>query len=166
MFAKTVVKALAAGGFALAFSGAVPALPQPGGDPILTVSGAIAEGKPVELDRAMLEQLGSTTVETTTPWFNGVSRFEGVRLDKLMEAVGAKGTRVAAVALNDYVSEIPIEDFSAYGVILAYKRDGAYMAVREKGPLFVIYPFDAHPDTKAQKYYSRSVWQVKSLIVK
>jgi len=166
MILKRVLSSLAAGLLALAVSGPAMALPQPEGEPILTVSGEISEGKPVELDRAMLERLGATTVETTTPWFNGVSRFEGVRLDRLMGAVGAKGTRVAAVALNDYVSEIPIEDFAAYGVILAYKRDGAYMPVRDKGPLFVIYPFDAHPDIKSQKYYSRSVWQVKSLIVK
>ena len=67
-------------------------------------------------------------------------KFEGVSLDKLMKAVGANGERVVAVALNDYSSEIPIEDFAKYKTILALKRDGEYMPVRDKGPLFVVYP--------------------------
>ena len=69
------------------------------------------------------------------------------------------------VALNDYASSIPISDFAAHGVILALKRDGQYMPVRDKGPLFIIYPYDSSPELKSQMYYARSVWQVKRLEV-
>ncbi len=51
-----------------------------------------------------------------------------------MRLVGAKGTKVTAVALNDYVSSLPMEDFKKFKVIPAMKRDGNYMAVRDKGP--------------------------------
>jgi len=44
-----------------------------------------------------------------------------------MKHVGATGDRVEAVALNDYSSEIPIEDFAKYHTIIALKRDGQYM---------------------------------------
>ena len=40
------------------------------------------------------------------------------------------------------------------------------MPVRDKGPLFIIYPFDANPELKSQTYYSRSVWQVAKIVVK
>ena len=40
------------------------------------------------------------------------------------------------------------------------------MPVRDKGPLFVVYPYDSDPELRSQKFYSRSAWQVKSLIVK
>jgi hypothetical protein len=59
-----------------------------------------------------------------------------------------------------------MEDFEKYNVILALKRDGEYMPVRDKGPLFVVYPYDSDPELRSQKFYSRSAWQVKSLIVK
>lgn len=49
-----------------------------------------------------------------------------------MDLVGAKGTSVTAVALNDYVSTIPVEDFKKFNVILAIKLDGNYMTVRER----------------------------------
>jgi len=137
--------------------------------PILTVSGKIAvsnkDGAAV-FDRSMLESLGTVSFKTSTPWFSNPVTFEGVPMAKLMEEVGATGERVAVVALNDYTSEVPIEDFAKHGVILALKRDGEYMPVRDKGPLFIVYPFDSNPELKSQKYYSRSVWQVKRIEVR
>jgi hypothetical protein len=61
---------------------------------------------------------------------------------------------------------MPMEDVRKFGVILALKRDGEYMTVRDKGPLFIVYPFDSDPELKVQKYYSRSVWQVARIEVK
>ena len=113
----------------------------------------------------MLEGLGMSVIETATPWYTGTVKFEGVRMDALMERVGAKGDSVTAIALNDFSSQIPLSDFSRYGVLLALKRDGEYMPVRDKGPLFVVYPYDSAPELKAQKYYSRSAWQLAQLIV-
>jgi len=144
-------------------------LPAPVENPILSVAGNIAatntEGVAL-FDRPMLEKLGMVSFETTTPWFNGVVKFEGVPMTKLLAEVGAKGDRLVVVALNDYKSEIPIEDFERYGVIMALKRDGGYMPVRDKGPLFIVYPFDSKPELKSQKFYSRSVWQVKAIEIR
>jgi len=144
-------------------------IPAPSQTPILTVSGRIkvtnGDGA-ARFDRAMLEAMGLQRIETTTPWHAGMVRFEGVSLAKLMQTVGAEGDRVSVVALNDYSSEIPIEDFAKYNVILALKRDGEYMPVRDKGPLFVVYPYDSAPELKHQKFYSRSVWQVAKIIVR
>jgi hypothetical protein len=148
---------------------AAASLATPRENPILSISGKIAvtnKDGAAQFDRTMLEALGMESFETTTPWYTGLVRFEGVPLRKLMQTVGASGDRVAVVALNDYTSEIPASDFSQFNVILALKRDGEYMPVRDKGPLFVVYPYDSKPELKAQKYYSRSVWQVAKLIVK
>jgi hypothetical protein len=136
---------------------------------ILTVSGKISPaniGGVVNFDRASLEALGMVAMETTTPWHKGVVKFEGIPLHKLMQSVGATGERLTVIALNDYSSELPIEDFAKYNVLLALKRDGEYMPVRDKGPLFIIYPYDALPELRSQKFYGRSVWQVARLIVK
>jgi hypothetical protein len=155
---------------ALAFAGASAAgtLPAPTGKPILTISGAISNtnnGKDAVFDKAMLEGLGQEKIKTTTPWYEGPVEFEGVRLDALMKLVGAEGTTVTAVALNDYVTTIPLEDFSKYRVLLALKRDGNYMSVRDKGPLFIVYPYDSDPELQSQTFYGRSAWQLAKLIV-
>jgi hypothetical protein len=139
----------------------------PAAKPILTMTGKIGDGQGrIEFDRAGLEALGMVSFETTTPWYPGTVKFEGVPLAKLMRTVGAKGERLVATALNDYSAEVPMEDVGKYQVILALKRDGEYMPVRDKGPLFIVYPYDSSPELKSQKFYSRSVWQVARIDVK
>lgn len=143
-------------------------LPRPSGKVILTVSGRIDatnNGASAEFDYTMLEALGMDHIETTTPWYDGVIRFDGVRMQRLLQAVGAFGETVTAVALNDYTTEIPIQDIRRHGVLLAMKRNGIDMPVSDKGPLFIVYPYDSKPELKSQKYYSRSAWQVASLEV-
>jgi hypothetical protein len=144
-------------------------LPSPSEQPILTISGKIDttnKGDTAQFDRTMLEALGTVSIETTTPWYEGRQRFEGVSLAKLMSYIGAKGEHVVAIALNDYVTEIPLSDFVEHGPILAMKRNGEYMPVRDKGPLFIVYPFDSKIELKKQLYYGRCAWQVARLVVK
>ena len=143
-------------------------LPMPKGKVILSISGKISMtnvGNTARFDRQMLENLGMTSFTTTTPWYNAPVTFEGVRLDRLMKVVGASGELLRARALDDYTTEIPITDFEHYETILAMKRDGNYMPVTDKGPLFIVYPFDSNPDLKHQRFYARSAWQVARMIV-
>jgi hypothetical protein len=144
------------------------ALPMPAGKPILTVSGTISiSNRPGEaiFDRAMLEGLGLDQITTTTPWNSGPVLFEGVPLESLMQVLGATGSFVIAYALNDFTTRIPMSDFKRFHPILALKRNGEYMPVRDKGPLFIVYPFDSDPELKQQIYYNRSAWQVARLLV-
>ena len=39
------------------------------------------------------------------------------------------------------------------------------MPVRTRGPLFVIYPFDADPRLQNARFYERSIWQLRSIEV-
>ncbi|MGL4287834.1 MAG: molybdopterin-dependent oxidoreductase, partial [Phreatobacter sp.] len=136
---------------------------------MLTISGKISVtnvGNTAQFDRAMLEALGLVSFETATPWHSGPQKFEGVSIAKLLRTVGASGDRIQAIALNDYTTEIPVEDFTRYNVILALKRNNEYMPVRDKGPLFIVYPYDSDPELRSQKYYSRSAWQLAQIIVR
>lgn len=141
-------------------------LPVPAGKVLLTLSGNIentnGDGKAV-FDVASLEKLGMVSFQTTSPWYDGRTTFTGVPLQKLMDYVGAKGSVVKVTALNDYTTEIPLSDFKKYNVILALKINGEYMRVRDKGPLFVVYPYDSLPELNNQIYYSRSAWQVSRM---
>lgn len=154
--------------FGLIGLSAADSLPKLAGTAILTIGGNIKHTNSdngAQFDREMLESLGTDVIVTSTPWFEGDSKFEGVRLDKLLALVGAKGETVTAIALNDYVTTIPFDDFSKHDVLLALKRNGEYMSVRGKGPLFIIYPFDSKSELKSQTYYSRSAWQLAKLVI-
>jgi len=137
--------------------------------PLLTISGAIGvknDGDNARFDRAMLEAMGTSSLTTKTPWYNGEQHFEGVPMRTLLRAVGASGDRITAVALNDYTTEIPVADAQEFNVLLALKREGAYMPVRDKGPLFIVYPYDSEERLQSQTYYGRSAWQVSRLIIR
>jgi hypothetical protein len=143
-------------------------LPRPSQPPILTVTGNLRvtnEGSTAVFDRSMLEGLGSATITTNSPWYDGPMRFDGVPMTRVMDAVGANGQTLTAIALNDYSTDIPIADFARFGVLLATRRAGAPMLVSERGPLFIIYPYDAYPELRTRLYYSRSAWSVAQLIV-
>jgi hypothetical protein len=141
-------------------------IPKPTGKVVLTLSGNIKNtnesGKAV-FDLASLEKLGMVSFQTTSPWYDGRTTFTGISLQKLMDYVGAKGSVVKVTALNDYTTNVPLSDFKKYNVILALKVNGEYMRVRDKGPLFVVYPYDSLPELNNQIYYSRSAWQVSKM---
>lgn len=143
-------------------------LDQPEGAVILTISGAITKtnsGSDALFDLAMLDALEQRETLTETPWFDGQQRFSGPTLSSLLETVGAEGNSLRFVALNDYAAEMPIEDALERPVILASRHNDALMSVRDKGPLFVIYPFSEIPELNNEVYFSRSVWQVKAIEV-
>ncbi|WP_116082412.1 oxidoreductase [Tropicimonas sp. IMCC34011] len=143
-------------------------LPAPTGETLLTVTGAIArtndEGAAL-FDRAMLEGLEPVTIETETIWTEGPQTFTGVSLARLMDELGGEGETLMATAINDYAVEIPAGDAVEGGAIVAYLNNGEPMSVRGKGPLWIVYPFDASPDYRTEAIYSRSIWQLDRIDV-
>jgi hypothetical protein len=142
------------------------ALAPPKGKPILSVSGKIAAknlGDRAAFDMAMLEALPQHSFVTRTPWFDKPVKFTGPLLADVLAAVKASGSTVDAVAINDYRISIPVADVRKYEVIVARLIDGQPMAVREKGPLFVVYPFDSAAELRTSTFYERSIWQLKAL---
>ncbi|MBI0539217.1 oxidoreductase [Roseomonas sp. KE2513] len=135
----------------------------------MTISGKIqaTNGDGVaKFDRPMLNTMGSATIVTSTPWHDGPVRFDGVPMAALMEAVRPTGDTVTAFALNDYSVDLPLSDFTRFGVLLATHKDGAPMRVRDQGPLFIIYPFDSALELRTRLYYDRSAWSVVQLIIR
>lgn len=132
---------------------------------VLVVSGAIEGETPVSFTRADLVALGMTSITTETPWMADEVLFEGPLLRDLLERVGAKGDRIEAVALNNYRVEIPISDAAGYDVILAMRVGGKDMSIRDRGPLWLIYPWSGHEELRQELYYSRAIWQIREIIV-
>lgn len=153
---------------ALAMAGAGPAVAA-GPDVVLTIEGEIDRSRypnGAHLDRAALLALGTEKLATETHFTKGMQRFEGIRLRKLLDAVGAKGKVLTTTALDGYSVDIPIEDADRFQVFLALKWNGAVMRVRNKGPIWIIYPITEFPEVNTEIFSARSVWQLKTLTVK
>lgn len=135
---------------------------------LVTFSGQISRrnlGDDAVFDAAMIDSLPAHEFRTWSPWFKEPMTFRGPRLKTVLEAVGAKGQTLHMVALNDYAVDVPFSDAEQYDPILARRINGKVLGVRDKGPLFLIYPFDLKPETRIDQFYGRSIWQVTRITV-
>ena len=138
-------------------------LATPTGVAILTVTGNISAtnmGETAVFDLEMLQSYPAETFETTTIWTEGVQSYTGVPLSEFLESLGVESGTINASAINDYTIQIPVEDDSTDSAIIAYFNNGETMSVRDKGPLWIIYPFDSRRELRSEVIYSRSIWQL------
>ena len=52
------------------------------------------------------------------------------------------------------------------GAIIAVRQNGRPMSIRDKGPLWIVFPYDADPKLVTDDYLNRSVWQLRTLVGK
>lgn len=164
-----VVGLLVAAG--IATSALAAELPKPTGPVVLTVHGNIANSNrgpidpfmdaffnfgnvkfdsAVSFDLAMLEKLGMHKLrakyDTWPQWVD----FEGPLLRDVIRAAGAKGQSIRVFAMDNYGAEIPVAEIEKYPVLLALKANGRWLGLGERGPTWVVYPRDQHPELKVQ----------------
>lgn len=138
------------------------------GKVILTITGKVADKNTKDaatFDLAMLEKLPQQTFSTMTPWEKTPIQFKGPLLRDVLAAAKASGSMLKASALNDYQTNIPLDDAQKFDVIVAHKMNGQDIPVKTKGPLFIVYPFDSKAELQSATYYERSAWQLKALKV-
>ncbi|MEY8879281.1 MAG: hypothetical protein AB9M60_22405 [Leptothrix sp. (in: b-proteobacteria)] len=156
-------------GLAVALLPSAWALERPKGKVILTITGKIqhtnAPGK-AEFDMEMLAALPQHSFTTTTPWYPQAHKFTGPLMRDVLAAVGAQGSLLVAAALNDYKTEVPVSDLQSHEVLMTRLLDDKTMPVRDKGPLFIVYPFHTDEGLRSERYYNRCAWQLKSLDVR
>ena len=140
----------------------LPAPAVQAGKILLTVESG---GRSMPFDMRALQALPQHTHKVHTPWYQRPVSFQGPLLRDVLAAADASGTRITAVAVNDFTAEIPVSDVAEYDVILALRMDGKPLAARDKGPLFMIYPYDSLPAEQRGRYFDISVWQLDVLRV-
>ncbi len=143
-------------------------LSSPTGAILLSVDGDITHTNAenaAHFDRTMLEALGMTELRTSTPWTDGRRSFSGIHLERLLQTVGAQGNNASARALNDYVVNIPLEPAVEKGAFLALGMDGNYLSVRNKGPIWLIFPWDEDPSLDDQTTKHQSIWQLRYMTI-
>jgi len=131
--------------------------------PVLEVTGGQGPDKSFLLSVQDLQDIAVENIVTSTIWTQGVHEFSGVPLYTLLQHLDVKGTTIQAIALNDYAVAIPRSDARVGGPIVAFAIDGQPIPRREKGPLWIIYPFDQSPEFRTETIYSRSIWQLNRL---
>jgi hypothetical protein len=149
-------------------SPAMAELATPKGEVILTIDGAITQTNSPEgatFDLEMLRAMPASGFDTSSTWTEGTNRYDGVPLKALLDAVGATGGTITATALNNYSVQIPVDAIEDTVPIVAYHIDGETFSRRDKGPLWIVFPYDAGPAYQTELVYGWSIWQLAGLTI-
>ncbi len=134
-----------------------------GAEPLLLVDGA-GDGKHIHsFTDSDLLAMPQITFTTTTIWTDGPLTFSGPSLSHLLEVAGAVNGAVNMVAVNDYKVEMPRDRIEPNAPIIANRMNGAPFGIREKGPLWAVFPFDSSDYYKSEETYSYSIWQLTQI---
>ena len=137
-------------------------LPAATSDPVLTIT----MGDDVyPLDSDGLRALPAVEFTTTTIWTEGPQTFVGLRVTELLERLGVDSGTLTLMAANDYQVDVDVSSFEPDGAILAYDRNGRAMGLRDKGPVWMVYPYDSDSKFRSELIYSNSIWQLDRIIV-
>lgn len=142
-------------------------LPVPEGRVLLKVHGRVSNlngSDAASFDYQMLRSLDWKEIETFTSFTQGPQIFEGPTLRSLLDAVGAKGSQLNATAINGYFVKIPVSHAYEHNVILAIKMNGRVMRIRDKGPIWVVYPLSEEEAVK-DYFNNEMIWQLSQIEV-
>ena len=126
-------------------------LPLPRGEVILEVSGAIqhtnVDGQ-AHFDRAMIEALPSGSIVTSNHILDKAVTYTGPKLEDLLLRLGANSQTIRVTALDEFTALISREDIVKYGVLLATHENSRQLTIDDRGPFFVVFPFDEYEELK------------------
>ncbi len=115
----------------------------------------------VRFSEADLLALPQVTIRTRTDYTDGVVEFVGpLARDALSFIETGAATNIHLVAANDYAIDIPLSDLTDYDVILAMQTNGERLTIRDKGPIWLMYPLDDHAELQDPIYNNRLIWQL------
>ncbi|GAL32085.1 hypothetical protein JCM19240_5516 [Vibrio maritimus] len=111
-----------------------------------------------------LSSMPKATIDTELPWLEGMNQFTGVKLEELFtQANTPLPELITFIALNDYKVSIRQEDIKQYQPIIANRKNGKRMSIRDKGPYWVIFPLSQYPEIDNTNYHSMMIWQLKEV---
>lgn len=130
----------------------------------------VSEVNQADLTRTLslkdLKKFPQTQFETSTIWTKGKNSFTGVLLKDFIEFIQADVQAIKLTALNDYSIEVPASDGVEDGPIIAYLMNGKELSVRDKGPFWLVYPYDSSTKYRSETIYSRSIWQIAHIEIR
>ncbi len=178
-----LTRSLAAALIAAPVCASAPALAD--GPTMLTVSGSVAEPNrgavdpvndklflfnDVQFDKATAFDLDSlyalpqVTVRTDFPMGGEQTEFSGPLLADVLRKAGADGQTLLVQAMDGYAIEVPFDEITGKGAVVALERDGAPLGIGDYGPTQIVFPRGERADL-AQMNDDWWIWQIYHIAV-
>lgn len=116
----------------------------------------------IQFTRADLLALEQKTIKTGNDYVDGTPVFRGPVAASVIGMIGNTGAKkVQLTSRNDYSVTLALDELTDYQAILALEMDGKALTRRDRGPIWLMYPMDAHPELQDPAFNSRLIWQVE-----
>ncbi|WP_234817619.1 molybdopterin-dependent oxidoreductase [Thalassobacter stenotrophicus] len=115
------------------------------------------------MDAATLNALPQVSFETSTIWTDGTISFSGPSLRSLMDQAGISDGQLTLTAINDYAIQVAVDEIEDNAPIVATLMNGEPISRREKGPYWLVYPYDVDAKYQSEVIYAQSIWQLVSI---
>lgn len=99
-------------------------------------------------DRAALTALGMHKLTVTMPGTDRKVTVEGPLLADVLKKAGATGATATPTAVDGYAADIAVADLEKWPVVLALRSDGEWLGLGGRGPAWIVYPVDDHPEIR------------------
>ena len=120
-----------------------------------------SDGAVVELTEDDLLAMEQFTVFTENEFVDGLAEFTGPLARDVIALLNAPEIETLKLtAVNDYAVEVPMSDLLDYDVIFAMAQNGTRFSIRDKGPIWVIYPMSENVELQDRVYNDRLIWQL------
>lgn len=121
------------------------------------------DGQRIVLSRADLEAYPQISIDTVTPYTEGINRYTGPYLKAVLSDAGVSSETFKMRALNDYVVTVQARELDDIEPIIALEMNGEPMSVRNKGPLWVMLPLSEQPRLDKAPYHRLMIWQLSHI---
>ncbi|MGR3463511.1 oxidoreductase [Limimaricola sp.] len=118
-----------------------------------------------------LDALPQVKFDTSTIWTDEINTYSGVPVAVLIEEAGLadrlsdEDAVLELIALNDYRVRIPLAEIEDNLPIVATRVDGRTFSIRDRGPYWLVYPYDRAPEYRTEDTFKRSIWQLTQMVV-
>lgn len=129
------------------------------GEVVLTLVDTSGEAI-VEMSEDDLLAMPQTVIITANEFVDGMAEFSGPLARDVVNLMGEGIETITLSAVNDYSVEVPVQDFLEYDVVFAMFQNGQQLSMRDKGPIWVIYPMTDFPQLQDRIYNDRLIWQL------
>ena len=110
-----------------------------------------------------LLDLPQVTIETSTPWDEEVITFSGPTLKALLTRYNITEGELNLYASNRYQIQVPWDYIEDTTPIIANRMNGNPFSRRQRGPLWLIFPFDSDDRYRSYEVSAMSIWQLISI---
>ncbi|MGR7922343.1 molybdopterin-binding protein [Zobellella denitrificans] len=138
---------------------------------VLTIVGNIQlEGRSYErLDYTLaeLQALPQADITTVHPWVEEARTYRGPELALLLERLfgHARVRTLYLEALNGFSVAVDWQKVAPFTPILAWQENDKVMSRRDKGPLWLMLPFDQVPELQQADFLHFMAWQLRQIRV-